>query len=203
MKDLIVLAACDNIKATVEGTINNHRKLGISRIQFDVFVHPESDPGCVHRSHEFLRSQQSRYDKALVVFDHEGSGNETSPSDVVSNSVQEKLNTSGWINRSAVIVISPELENWVWSDSPNVDMTLGWSSRQPCLREWLLNSGFQNCSVTNKPKRPKEALEAALREIRKNRSSKLFYNLADVVSFGRCTDESFVAYRSVLQAWFS
>lgn len=54
-----------------------------------------------------------------------------------------------------------------------------------------------------KPVRPKEAMEDALRSVRLPRSSALYRQLAQQVSLSRCTDESFLKLRKILQTWFS
>jgi hypothetical protein len=53
-----------------------------------------------------------------------------------------------------------------------------------------------------KPKRPKEALEQALRLARKSRSSSIFRQLAQRVSVKRCTDPAFLKFKATLQRWF-
>jgi len=46
-------------------------------------------------------------------------------------------------------------------------------------------------------------MEAALRVVRKPRSSVLYQRLAQKISFGRCTDEAFHKFKTTLQNWFS
>jgi hypothetical protein len=53
-----------------------------------------------------------------------------------------------------------------------------------------------------KPRRPKEALEAALREIRRPRSSALYSELATRVSLRGYDEPAFAALTATLQRWF-
>ena len=53
-----------------------------------------------------------------------------------------------------------------------------------------------------KPVRPKEAAEAALRKVRRPRSSNIYRKLAEVVSLQLCTDPAFLKLKSILQNWF-
>jgi hypothetical protein len=53
-----------------------------------------------------------------------------------------------------------------------------------------------------KPQRPKEALERALQEVRKPRSSAIYRQLASTVSLEGCTDPSFRRLKTTLQTWF-
>ena len=97
-------------------------------------------------------------------------------------------------------MLDPELEAWVWSDSPHVDDVAGWKNRRPSLRRWLISQDYLQEGAT-KPG-PKEALEAALRTVRKPRSASLYRQLAEKVSLRRCNDPSFLELKTVLTAWF-
>ena len=100
--------------------------------------------------------------------------------------LQETLNltfaSSEWGSRARAIVLVPELEAWIWSDSPEIDMVAGWKNRDPGLRPWLIEQGWLQEEMI-KPVRPKEAFEAALREARKPRSASLYQQIAGSVSF--------------------
>ncbi len=97
------------------------------------------------------------------------------------------------------------IRNWrhgPWSESPHVETILGWPrDAQGELRGWLSHRGFLSADRV-KPDRPKEALEAVLRHVRRGRSAALYRKLADAVSLERCVDESFVKLRDTLGAWF-
>ncbi len=109
------------------------------------------------------------------------------------------LASSGWDDRAAVIVVDPELENWVWSDSPEVDQAVGWAELVP-LRQWVREQSFD--FQGGKPRRPKEALEAVLRQVQKPRSSELFQRLAQRVGLDRCRDPAFGKLKQCLTSWF-
>jgi len=164
-------------------------------------VHPEKDPGCRLHGHELLRIHQSNYNYAMMLFDREGSGGESKSRDELESDAERTLAGAGWKNRSAVIVLNPEIDIWVWSDSPVVDEILGWSGKKPALREWLQNQKFELKSGI-KPTRPKEALEAALRVVRKSRSSSYYKDIALRVSFDRCVDPAFGKFLAKLREWF-
>lgn len=98
-------------------------------------------------------------------------------------------------------MIEPELEAWVFSDSPHVAEALGWSGRTPDLATWLREGGFWEPGRV-KPEDPKRAVDEALREARVRRSSSIYRTLAGKVSLQRCRDASFLNLRGVLQQWF-
>jgi hypothetical protein len=98
-------------------------------------------------------------------------------------------------------VIDPELEVWVWSQSPEVDRALGWSQRQPDLRTWLQSQDLL-LERGQKPVDPKRAMHEALRCVRKPPSAAIFSQLAQNVSTQRCRDSAFLKLRSTLRTWF-
>ena len=201
MKDLAVLVADKNTEAALGSLLARPQALGIHPIVADIFVHPRRDPGCVNEAHLFLQSFVQGYRYALVVLDHEGSGREQVLPAILSDQVTHQLSQHGWLDRAQTVVIAPELEIWVWNPSPHVAACIGWGDRQPDLRNWLAGTGRWPHDRL-KPARPKEALEAALREIRRPRSSALYGDLAERVSLRGHSEPAFVALMSTLQSWF-
>ncbi len=175
--------------------------LGIRAVSADVFVHIERDPGCFSRGEEFLRPHSTRYEHAVVVFDRDGSGRDAMERDELELDLEGRLARAGWGERARVVVIQPELEAWVWGDSPHIDDVLGWKGRSPGLRAWLATAGFVKVGAV-KPDDPKQALGEALRLALKPRSSVLYFHLAQKVSLTRCTDPAFLKLRSTLTEWF-
>ncbi|MBL8187000.1 MAG: hypothetical protein JNK38_03280 [Acidobacteria bacterium] len=201
MKNLVLLVPDKDIEYTLKGVLARHQALGIRQIEFDCFAHPEHDPGCLRTSESFLRPLLNRYEHALVLFDREGCGKEQLSRDAIEQEVESRLSLSGWADRAKAIVLDPEIEIWVWSDSPHVDKVLGWENRQPDLRTWLQGQNFLSPGQL-KPQRPKEAMQSALRNSGKSRSSALFFQLAENVSLTRCVDPAFLKLKTILQQWF-
>ena len=117
----------------------------------------------------------------------------------IEEKIQGDLNKKGWEGRSAVIVINPELEIWVWAQSPHVPRLLGMDW------EGIKNLGHQMGywqEDETKPSRPKELLLEVLRRTGKRRSARLYQQLAQKVGLKRCRDSSFRRFCEVLQAWF-
>lgn len=198
MKDLVVLVADGNMKSSVGGILKRYNSLRIRPIKYDIFAHSEHDSGVLKKAHRLLSSVTTQYRYAIVMFDQEGCGREEETVEALQMEVQEKLDRVGWRGRSSVVVLEPELEVWVWSDSPHVAKILG-------LTEYELSNLLKNYSYSDhsKPVRPKEAMEKALRQSRIPRSSSLYAELASKVSLMRCTDVAFVRLKTTLQRWFS
>ena len=92
-------------------------------------------------------------------------------------------------------------KTWVWTDSAHLEKALGWHHRPAGqLRTWLKENGYLDSEP--KPTRPKEALGAALREVKKPFSAAIFRSLAECVSLDRCSDAAFLKLRDTLRAWF-
>lgn len=199
-RDLVVLTADGNAQHGVREVLRRHEAMGMRPISFEVFVHPERDPGCLRRSHDFLRPQLVRFDHALVLFDREGCGDDRIRTELEAE-VEMNLASSGWANRCGAIVVAPEFDAWVWSTSPHVDRELGWGARVPALRPWLEAQGFLQPGQS-KPARPKEAMEHALREVRRPRSSARYAEIAKKVTLSGCVDPAFVKLKQTLVGWF-
>ena len=201
-KDLIVLAADKNIEYALKGLFTRPQALGIRPINADIFIHPQHDPGCTQHGVAFLSNFSKNYHHGLLMFDYEGSGREQrhQPQEL-QETLNREFDSSAWGKRARAIVLSPELETWVWSDSPHVDDVAGWKNRQPPLKQWLVERGWLQSGEV-KPNRPKEAFQAALREARIQRSSSLYQQIAQRVSLRRCADRSFQEFQAILRTWF-
>ncbi|MCU0692508.1 MAG: hypothetical protein MUF54_14000 [Polyangiaceae bacterium] len=198
--DLFVLVADRDIEAAVLGVLSQPKKLGVRVVSAKTVLHQHHDPGCLRDGVAFMRERRSSFGHALVVFDHDGCGRESDTREQIESDMERELGASGWGDDAAAIVISPEIETWVWSDSPQVDEELGWAGRTPALRTWLRQRGFEMRGP--KPLCPREALHAALREARRQPSPVRFQRMAERVSLRRCIDPAFQKLERVLRAWF-
>jgi len=197
--DLIVLVADNTMALSVKAILRRRAALQIREITFDIFGHPKHDPGVLKSAQDFLRPFLNTHRYALVLFDYEGCGRGEAR-ERISAAVQAKLDANGWRDRSAVHIIDPELEAWVWSRSPYVAPALGWHSRGS-LDKFLAQAGFLQPPAI-KPNRPKEAMKAALRHVQRPMSSAIHRNIAAHVSFAECIDPCFLEFAHTLQRWF-
>lgn len=200
-KDLVILVADKNMDHGVRGLLSRPTSLGIREIQFDTFVHSRHDPGCAGESHNFLRPFKNEYSHAIVMFDRHGSGRERWAAGALSEQVRQRLAVNGWDNRAEVIVLDPELEVWVFSESPLVEYCLGWRVQQAPLRNWLQDQGLWTQNH-RKPVQPRRALEEVLKKVKKPRSSAIYMTLGKRVGLQRCQDPGFLKFRAVLTRWF-
>jgi len=132
--DLVVMVPGKDEEKTVEALLTARQgSLGIKEIKFKIFVHPGRDPGCYKKADSLLREFVNKAEYCLVIFDHEGSGQEKKSPEKVSADLRERLSRNGWQDRAEVLVISPELEAWVWSESPEVDRMDGAINHRPSV----------------------------------------------------------------------
>jgi hypothetical protein len=197
--NLVLLAADKTIETGVTRAFARTPSLGCTAFTFRSFVHPDRDPGCYRRAAEFLTVLTDQYQYAVVIFDREGSGTTMQRQDIELE-VEARLAASGWNDRARCVVVDPEIENWVWTDSPHVAECMRWRANIE-LREWLATRGLWPQEAA-KPPRPKEALQAVLRETGQPRSSALYGEIAQRVSLAKCSDPAFLKLRELLVGWF-
>ena len=201
MKDLVILVADKDLEHTMKGLLARPQALGIRSVEADIFVEPQHDPACARQGVEFISNFSRQYRHGLLMFDHTGSGMETTGPRTLQNSLNDSLAHSAWGQRAKTIVLAPELEVWIWNDSPHIDEVAGWKNRNPGLRPWLIDGGWLREGEV-KPDRPKEAFKEALRAARKPRSASLYEQIAKKVSLRRCKDEAFLELKGILSQWF-
>lgn len=200
MTDLVVLCADKDIEAALSELLRSRCKaLDIRDVKFTVLVHPEHDPGCYRRSHDFLRPMNRQYDHAVVVFDREGCGREDHR-EIIESNVEGRLAANGWDQRARCVVIEPELESWLWARPPHLARLLNWQIGTP-ISDWLRAEALWS-EVDPKPSRPKEALEAVLRRVNRPRSSALYSELAATADLTQCADGAFQKLTALLKEWF-
>lgn len=197
--DLVALVADSHQEAVLRTLLSSRRKsLGIRAVTFDVYVFQNSDPGVYRQAPDFLISFHNSHHKAIVMLDVKFPGSPGSR-EAIEQEIQRQLDAKGWTDRSQVIAIDPELETWVWSDSPEVEQILGQSHRQ--IRQIALEL---ECwpPEAHKPLEPKDLFRAVLRRTNRPPSAAVFGQLAERIGLQRCTDPAFVKLRDTLRAWF-
>src|SRR3954463_12022962 len=100
-KDLILLVADKNMEASLKGLLSRFQALGVRQVIFDLYVHPDRDPGCLLRGHDFLRPFASLYERTLVLLDRSGCGREAAERSVLESQLEGRLRQAGWEDRAA------------------------------------------------------------------------------------------------------
>ncbi|MBI1923928.1 hypothetical protein HYR99_06720 [Candidatus Poribacteria bacterium] len=201
-KDLVVVTADIQQKRTVATLLlERWQSLGIRQLAIDVdsdIFSLQNDPKVYHEGGRFLSTFARQYEYALVLIDAKWDGGHAG-ADEIERKIQGDLDRSGWEGRSAVVVLEPELEIWVWSQSPHVPQLFG--TNWQTIQNLGHRTGYWQEGAT-KPSRPQELLETVLRHTGKRRSVALFVQLARKVGLKACQDESFRRFCTILQQWF-
>ncbi|GIX48302.1 MAG: hypothetical protein KatS3mg131_2513 [Candidatus Tectimicrobiota bacterium] len=119
--ELVGLVADKDIEAALDALLGRrYRALGIREIAYQLYRHPQHDPGCLHTGAELLAgligaAQDAR---GLLVFDHAFDGNPHDTAAATEAAVREELKKKGLAGRAEVVVIEPEIETWIFSGSP-------------------------------------------------------------------------------------
>jgi hypothetical protein len=199
--DLVCIVADRSIEAAIEAVLRRPQALGIRPLEFETLVHPERDPGCFHDPDKLLGGYTERAVHALVVLDRAWEGAPAKDAPELERLLEESLASIGPAEWARAVVIDPELEAWVFSDSPHVAATLGWTESAEAFRSALEAEGLWKRERA-KPDDPKRAMDWALRRARLPRSSSLFRALASRVGLQRCEDRSFRRLVDLLRGWF-
>ncbi|GMU64621.1 MAG: hypothetical protein AMXMBFR36_08950 [Acidobacteriota bacterium] len=203
MSDLAVLAADGTTVAVLRALFARERwdlALGCGRFgiepERDIFHDALHRDGGVYRNaQELLRPLLGSYRYAMVILDSQF-GSER-PADEIRVEVGARLDQNGWRGRSNVVVIDPELESWLWQDSPHVEDALGVPQRS--LRQQLLRSGQWPEGAT-KPLQPKETFAQLIKNPLKPKV--VYSRIARSVSTRGCTDPAFAHFCGALRSWF-
>lgn len=207
MRDCVFLLADGTMEAMFQGFFSRdgcYHSLGTRAFNFDSredIVSGTNDPRTYSQAHELLRPHQRTHLHAVIVMDNEWSG---SPGvEHIRRDVRRNMMASGWDeNAFEVIVIDPELENWIWQESPHLVDAFEYEGLQP-LRNWLRDQDPPMwLDGEAKPVRPKEAVEAVLRMTRVPRSAAIYRQISERVSTRRCTDPSFSLFCECMRRWF-
>ena len=203
-KRLVVLVPDADIEQSMKGLLTRTDNLNIAPVEFEITRHVNRDSGCRSSASIYLRPYLNWCRYALVVFDRDGCGSSRSRLEI-QLAVERDLARNGWDNRAKAVVIDPEIEAWVWSDSPEVARVMGWGSDFPALREWLASEELWPLD-RRKPQNPKRAMREAMQKAgiarKARRSSSKFHDLAATVDFSGCSDPAFMELERTLRAWF-
>lgn len=200
--DLVLLTPDVDIGATLRAILGRSQALGIRPVSVEEVRSPQRDPGVFHGGPDLLRPFLAEASRALAVLDCNWSGSPAGGEPGVLVRELEARLSQDWDDRAKVVAIDPEVEVWVWSDSPELEAVLDWPHRPVTIRGWLEERGRWPLDA-GKPPNPKQAFIDLCRECRRPASAALFRAIAQRVSLHRCTDPSFIALKETLRGWFA
>lgn len=207
MRDCIFLLADKNMQAAFEGFFTRQgcpQRLGCGNFVFDprqdiAVASGDNDPGLYTRGHELLRPYQATHRHAVVVLDADWDGSPGKTA--ITEHLTAQITATGWrADRFNVIVIDPELENWIWQQNDHVARGLGFGNSNELMADPDLQVAWPQGQV--KPSSPKEILEFLLQKRRIPRSSAIYKQITSQVSVKHCQDSAFHRLIDSLRTWF-
>lgn len=205
MKDLLLYVADADAQAFMESILRKPQALSIRPLNFHIERHPQKDSGMVQSGAELARMKKKEYQKVLLLWDHHGSGQDHKQSpEEVQNGIQKKLDSFTLSNHSAVFILVPELEQWLWF-CENA-LLAHYKIAASHLLSWIEEHAKKlGCSMEElKSNHPKELFEHIMRyRLKRTISPRDFKEIgkrAGINELMRCAN--FQAIVKVLQRWF-
>jgi hypothetical protein len=200
MQDLVILVADKNTQFALRGALRRPEALGVRTISHEFRMHPGRDGGVRTSGVDVLAREHRRFAHALLIFDLEGSGaDDTRTALDIESDLDTRLEPV-WGGDAKSIVVTPEVDIWLWGTDNALHDVLRWPLKAS-MRGWLRDRGF-GFDASDKPKRPKEAMEAMIPVHRQPRSSALYEKITGKISLRRCADPAFLRLREALRRWF-
>jgi hypothetical protein len=199
MKDLFLLTADADAQAVMKAVLRRHHSLEIRPITFDIDRHTSRDSGMITDGPELmgLKLNKNEYSHLLLMWDHDGSGWHDEPSTAVAD-VQRRLDNVTWQDRSAAVVLVPELEEWLWHNRASIARQIRSSSAE---LDRMVQTAYGNSLL---PDLPKESFERLLYEKLKRKPLPMdFEQIAERASLVQWQrSQSFRTLVEILRRWF-
>jgi hypothetical protein len=205
MKDLLIFVADADAQAFMRGILSRPQALAVRTITFDIERHPLHDSGILQNGAELARMKKGYYRKALLMWDHHGSGCEHKhAAEEVQATIQAKLDSFTWEGNSAVTVLVPELEQWLWFCESALAAHCGITANQ--LAQWVDEHAEKlgKTSDALKAEEPKELFGHVMRKQLKHsvfpHDFEKIGQRASIPGLMKC--KSFQSVAETLRAWF-
>jgi len=206
-RDCVFFVADKTMRETFLGFLSREdrdEQLGCGAFTFDpaedlFFAAGQNDCGLNKRADALLSAFLHSHQKVVVALDCEWDG---SPGQVaIIQNISTQLLGSGWAADDVIVIaIEPELEQWIWQDSPVLADELRMDAPQG-LKAALSARGLWPQDAA-KPPSPKELFIQLRRENNVKLSSSVFKRIAANVPVAACQDSEFRRLVNQLQLWF-
>jgi hypothetical protein len=202
MKDLLVLVADKDAELILKELLWRIPHLeNFTEFSYEIIRHPQRDEGIANRAIDYVQAYTTDFRFLMVFSDYNGCGKKYIPRVQLETELENQFNQNGWPDRNACMLFEPELEAWLWVKHNFLHRLLDWQDEQN-IYQWLIQEGFQFKENSQKPVRPKEAFEAALRKQKIPHSSALYARFARIVDYRQCIDSTFLKFMNTLKKWF-
>ena len=206
MKDLFVLTADSDAQALIRAVLGRHRDLQIRPIAFEVQRFPGRDSGMVKEGPEIARAlvKKAEYSRLILVWDHHGSGWHNLSAEQAVTRIQQRLDGVTWADRSAAVVVVPELEEWLWRCPASIARCLESNAAELDIVTARVVSGLNSSLERCFREKPKELFEAVLYHKRRRQPlPEDFAMLGSSADLAKWRDSgTFGRFVEILRTWF-
>jgi hypothetical protein len=205
VKDLLVYTADSDALAVCKAILARTRALKIPAIDFSVDRHPGRDPGMIKDGPELMRFRRREYKKVILIWDFHGCGIENSmTSQECIDSISDRLNTSGWKNDSAAVIVIPEIEEWLWHNPNSIRTHFKIEQKEFDNYLEVFSQRHSRDIQKLKKEQPKELLEFIRRQLNKPSSPRDFEQISKIASLTDWENSSsFKSFKLALTSWFT
>ena len=206
MKDLFVLTADSDAQALMKAVLGRYRDLQIHPISFDVQRFPGRDSGMVKEGPEIARAlvKKTEYSRLILMWDYHGSGWHDLNAKQAVTRIEQRLDGVTWTDRSAAVVVVPEVEEWLWRCPASVARHLGSSAAEFDLLIARAVTGLDLSPERCCREKPKELFETVLYYKKRRRPLPEDFGLlgtsANLTKWS--VSETFGRLVGILRAWF-
>ena len=206
MKDLFVLTADSDAQALIKAVLGRYRDLKIHPISFEVQRFTGRDSGMVKEGPEIARAlvKKTEYSRLILVWDHHGSGWHTVNAEQAVTRMQQRLDGVTWTDRSAAVVVVPELEEWLWHCPTSIARYLGSNAAELDAVATKAATGLNLSRERCCRDRPEELFEAVLYHEKRRKplpeDFELLGSSADLIRWS--ASETFGRLVKILADWF-
>lgn len=154
---------------------------------------------------ELARRYKNDFERVILLWDHDGSGWERRfTAEDAESAMLSRLGGVTWKGASAAIVLVPELEEWIWHNTPSLRAHFGIEERE--LDGWTAELAGQLGIPAREisARRPKELFEHVVyNRLRRTISPRDFASIAKRASLRDWQrSRSFGQLVAVLRTWF-
>lgn len=148
--------------------------------------------------------RRTEYLRVILMWDHHGSGWHNRTPEQALTLIQRRLDGVTWTDRSAAIVVVPELEEWLWHCPTGVARCLGSEAGKA---EEAISHEVDRLQLPRERcyrERPKELFEAVFYQIRRRKPLPADFDTlgshANLADWG--TSPTFHRFVEALRVWF-
>jgi len=130
--NLLLVVPDRNWEAVMGAILARPEALAIQPVPWVIRRHPGKDSGVCRKGAQLAASLSRQHTHALLIFDHDGCGDRRPPAEI-ERRIRGELKRH-WADRGEAVVVSPELELWIWRARAQIARELGITKSEMLLQ---------------------------------------------------------------------